>query len=32
MMINMGIDIWQGTMTTNDIPALVKEYGAGSVS
>ncbi len=27
MMIEMGIDIWQGTMTTNDIPKLIKEYG-----
>ena len=31
MMIEMGIDIWQGTMTTNDIPALIKEYG-GQIS
>jgi len=27
MMIEMGIDIWQGTMTTNDIPKLIQEYG-----
>lgn len=27
-MIEMGIDIWQGTMTTNDIPKLVEEYGS----
>ena len=26
-MIEMGIDIWQGVMTTNDIPALIKKYG-----
>lgn len=26
-MIEMGIDIWQGTMTTNNIPELIKEYG-----
>ncbi|MCI8853643.1 MAG: uroporphyrinogen decarboxylase [Lachnospiraceae bacterium] len=26
-MIEMGIDIWQGPITTNDLPALVKEYG-----
>ncbi len=31
MMIEMGIDIWQGTMTTNDIPALIKQYG-GQIS
>ncbi len=26
-MIDMGIDIWQGVMTTNDIPSLIKQYG-----
>lgn len=26
-MIEMGMDIWQGVMTTNDIPKLIKEYG-----
>lgn len=26
-MIEMGIDIWQGTMTTNNIPELIKKYG-----
>ena len=26
-MIDMGINIWQGVMTSNDIPALIKEYG-----
>lgn len=26
-MIEMGIDIWQGCMSSNDVPALVKEYG-----
>jgi uroporphyrinogen-III decarboxylase len=26
-MIEMGIDVWQGVMTTNDIPAMIKEYG-----
>ena len=26
-MIDMGIDIWQGTMSTNDIPAIIKEFG-----
>lgn len=26
-MIDMGIDIWQGVMTTNNTPELVKEYG-----
>ena len=30
-MIDMGIDIWQGVMTTNDIPKLIKEYG-GKIS
>lgn len=26
-MIEMGIDVWQGCTSTNDIPALVKKYG-----
>lgn len=26
-MIDMGIDIWQGVMTSNQIPALIKQYG-----
>ena len=26
-MIEMGIDVWQGSMSTNDVPALVKKYG-----
>ena len=26
-MINMGIDIWQGVMNTNDIPACIEKYG-----
>lgn len=26
-MIDMGIDIWQGVMTTNNIPELIKQYG-----
>ncbi|MFY9139170.1 MAG: uroporphyrinogen decarboxylase family protein [Thermacetogeniaceae bacterium] len=26
-MIEMGIDIWQGCMTTNNIPELIKQYG-----
>ena len=26
-MIDMGIDVWQGVMRTNDIPALIKQYG-----
>ena len=26
-MIEMGIDIWQGAMTTNDIPGILKKYG-----
>jgi len=26
-MIEMGIDIWQGVMTTNDMPKMIKEYG-----
>ncbi|MCL2826546.1 MAG: hypothetical protein FWD72_03990 [Eggerthellaceae bacterium] len=30
-MIEMGIDIWQGAMEKNDVPALVKKYG-GQIS
>ncbi len=30
-MIEMGIDIWQGVMTTNNTPQLIKEYG-GQIS
>ena len=30
-MIEMGIDIWQGCVTTNNVPELVKEYG-GKIS
>lgn len=30
-MIEMGIDIWQGVMKSNDIPALIKQYG-GQIS
>ncbi|WP_010261978.1 uroporphyrinogen decarboxylase family protein [Treponema primitia] len=26
-MIEMGIDVWQGCTTQNDVPALVKQYG-----
>lgn len=26
-MIEMGIDVWQGVMTTNNTPELIKEYG-----
>lgn len=26
-MIEMGIDIWQGALSTNDIPKIAKEYG-----
>ncbi len=26
-MIEMGIDIWQGVMTSNNIPKLIQEYG-----
>ena len=26
-MIHMGVDIWQGVMTTNDIPTLIDKYG-----
>jgi uroporphyrinogen-III decarboxylase len=27
MMIDMGIDIWQGVMNSNNIPELIKKYG-----
>lgn len=27
LMIEMGIDIWQGVMTTNNTPELIKKYG-----
>jgi len=30
-MIDMGIDIWQGVMRSNDVPAMIKEYG-GKIS
>ncbi|MGI6658209.1 MAG: uroporphyrinogen decarboxylase family protein [Dethiobacteraceae bacterium] len=30
-MIEMGIDIWQGCMSTNNIPELIKKYG-GQIS
>lgn len=30
-MIEMGIDIWQGCMTTNNIPELIEKYG-GKIS
>ncbi|MDW7674663.1 MAG: uroporphyrinogen decarboxylase family protein [Bacillota bacterium] len=30
-MIEMGVDIWQGVMTTNNTPELIKEYG-GKIS
>ena len=30
-MIDMGIDIWQGVMTSNNIPELIKKYG-GQIS
>lgn len=30
-MIEMGIDIWQGVMTTNNIPELISKYG-GKIS
>ena len=30
-MIEMGIDIWQGCMKSNDVPGLVKKYG-GKIS
>lgn len=26
-MIDMGVDIWQGVMTSNNIPELIKKYG-----
>ena len=26
-MIKMGIDIWQGAMTSNNIPELIEKYG-----
>ena len=30
-MIEMGVDIWQGAMTTNNLPALIRQYG-GQIS
>lgn len=27
MMIDMGIDIWQGVMTSNNIPEMIRKYG-----
>ncbi len=30
-MIEMGIDVWQGCLDTNDLPSLVKQYG-GQIS
>ena len=30
-MIDMGIDVWQGVMNTNNIPELIKKYG-GKIS
>lgn len=30
-MIDCGVDIWQGVMSTNDVPALVRKYG-GQIS
>jgi len=30
-MIEMGIDVWQGCMRANDVPALVRQYG-GKIS
>jgi uroporphyrinogen-III decarboxylase len=30
-MIDMGIDVWQGCVDTNNIPALIQEYG-GKIS
>lgn len=30
-MIEMGIDIWQGCMHSNDVPALIRQYG-GKIS
>ena len=26
-MIQMGIDVWQGCMTSNDVPSLIQKYG-----
>lgn len=26
-MLEMGIDVWQGAITTNDIPGILREYG-----
>ncbi len=26
-MIDMGVNIWQGVMRVNDIPALIEKYG-----
>ncbi|MGI6220416.1 MAG: uroporphyrinogen decarboxylase family protein [Coriobacteriales bacterium] len=30
-MIEVGIDVWQGVMTTNDIPGMIEKYG-GQIS
>lgn len=30
-MVDMGVDIWQGALTSNDIPALISQYG-GKIS
>ena len=30
-MIDMGVDIWQGVMSSNNIPELIKQYG-GKIS
>lgn len=30
-MIEMGIDVWQGPMRSNDVPGLIKKYG-GKIS
>lgn len=30
-MIDMGIDIWQGVMTSNNVPELIRKYG-GKIS
>ena len=27
-MIEMGIDVWQGCMASNDVPALIRQYGS----
>ena len=27
IMIDMGIDVWQGCMKSNDVPALIQQYG-----